>query len=247
MNFQNFKNRTKMENEKKTYEELEKENIRLRNKLSAYEWEGTPEGIASRLHEAQRKLDGYDYDYKAAVKEDAIQAINVMVEYGDLPHELPEGESVEDFIRDMLSEDDNVTGVMSGSYTLNQYEAERNICHNWELVQLAIEEGFDITAQMYPEMIDAQLRLFVLPQVIDEAIEESNLTEQWFWDDNDWANSDEVDSYLNDNPEYGFVAHTYSASEAARRGDAYDDLGMLGYNIYALRGRDYEDGRGGEL
>lgn len=236
-----------MENEKKTYEELEAENVRLRNKLSAYEWEGAPEGLASRLYKAQRDLEAYDYDYKAAVKEDAVQAINDMMEYGDLTHELPEGESVEDFLRDLLSEDDNVTGIKSGSYTLNQYEAEKNLCHNWNLVQLAIEEGFDITAQMYPEMIDAQLRLFVLPNVIEDAIKESNLTEQWFWDDDDWADSDEVDSYIDEHPQYGFVAHTYSASEAARRGDAYDDLGDLGYNIFALRGRDYEDGRGGEL
>lgn len=246
MNFQNFKNRTKMENEKKTYEELEKENIRLRNKLSAYEWEGTPEGIASRLHEAQRKLDGYDYDYKAAVKEDAIQAINVMVEYGDLPHELPEGESVEDFIRDMLSEDDNVTGVMSDSYTLNQYEAERNICHNWELVQLAIEEGFDITAQMYPEMIDAQLRLFVLPQVIADAIKESELPEEWFWGDNEWAASGQVDDVESEEHGLVFVKHTYSAGET-RGWDYVQDLGSLGYNVFERRGRDYEDGRGGEL
>lgn len=235
-----------MENEKKTYEELEKENIRLRNKLSAYEWEGTPEGIASRLHEAQRKLEGYDYDYKAAVKEDAIQAINVMVEYGDLPHELPEGEGMEEFIRDMLCEDDNVTGVMSGSYTLNQYEAERCVCHNWALVQQAIEEGFDITAQMYPEMIDAQLRLFVLPEVIGDAIKESRLTEEWFWDDDEWGNSDYVDAFERENPGYGFVKHTYSAGEASD-GDAYDDLGILGYNVFERRGRDHEDGRGGEL
>lgn len=236
-----------MENEKKTYEELEMENAKLREKLSAYQWEGTPEGLAARLHMAEQELEEYRYDYKVAVKEAAVQTINDLLEYDDMPHEMPRGVDMKEFVLSMLEEDDNVTGIRSGSYTLNQYAAERYLCHNWQLIQEAVMEGLEFSVQTYPEMADAMLRLYVLPQVIDDAIKESNLTEQWFWGDDDWANSDEVDSYLNDNPEYGFVAHTYSASEAARRGDAYDDLGMLGYNIFALRGRDYEDGRGGEL
>lgn len=243
MNFQNFKTNNTMDNEKKTYEELEAENVRLRNKLSAYEWEGTPEGLASKLHKAQRDLDAYDYDYKAVVKEDAVQAINDMMEYGDLPHELPEGESVEDFIRDLLSEDDNVTGIKSGSYTLNQYDAERYLCHNWGLVQDAIAEGFDITAHMYPEMVDAQLRLFILPQVIGDAIKESRLTEEWFWDD-DWADYAKDEERMN--PGWSFVRHTWDSFD---HGDGMEEvyLGRLGYLLFRETERDYEDGRGGEL
>lgn len=112
-----------------------------------------------------------NYDYHAAVKEDLKNHILEYMDENDL--------KIEDLDRDEISDnawlDDGVTGNGSGSYTLNRYQAEENLCHNWSLLADAMEEFGDTSFHIFEkgaEAADVTIICYLLSQVIDDVIEE---------------------------------------------------------------------------
>lgn len=69
---------------------------------------------------------------------------------------------------------DSVTGNASGSYTLNTWEAEENICHNLDLATEAYENfGYDgIKFEDGAEAIDVTIRCYLLGQVLQDVLDE---------------------------------------------------------------------------
>lgn len=110
------------------------------------------------------------YNYLSAVKEDVKNYINekeIIINEGNR-------EEVEQDLNDRLFCEDSVTGNASGSYTFNAWQAEENLCHNWDLLSEALTEfGCDITyLERGPESCDVTIRCYLLPQAIAEVIDE---------------------------------------------------------------------------
>ena len=90
-----------------------------------------------------------------------------------------------DELRDKLYDDlwtvDSVTGNASGSYTFNSFRAEEYIKDNLDLLGEAYEElstpedlGRELIDQNYENM-DVTIRCYLLYQVIDEVLEDTDL------------------------------------------------------------------------
>ena len=100
------------------------------------------------------------YNYLEAVKED----IKNYMEENNITR-------VSDDLYDILIDEDSVTGNMSGSYTLNAWQAEENLYHNMDLLKQAIDE-FGTEPNYNPEMCDVIIRCYLLRDVLNEIEEE---------------------------------------------------------------------------
>lgn len=83
-------------------------------------------------------------------------------------------EKLEYFLYDTLFTEDSVTGNASGSYTFNAYQAEENLCHNFDLLEEACSEfGCDIgeTVKKGAENCDVTIRCYLLSQAIAEVLD----------------------------------------------------------------------------
>lgn len=105
------------------------------------------------------------YNYIEAVKAD----IKAYLEDNRL--ELSE-DNIEELIDDMWYSD-QVTGNASGSYTFNTWQAEENICHNWELIEDVCEE-FNCKPELTKgaEYWDVSIRCYLLAPCLREMLEE---------------------------------------------------------------------------
>ena len=109
------------------------------------------------------------YDYYEVVKNDIKEYIkenNIDV-------------TSEDFDRDELCDhlwvDDSVTGNGSGSYTFSTWQAEENLCHNWDLLEEALEDFGQTDVNILEkgaEWCDVTIRCYLLGQCMDEVIDE---------------------------------------------------------------------------
>lgn len=110
------------------------------------------------------------YDYREAVKEDILQYINDEINFED----FDTLEELEEKLNEELFTCDSVTGNASGSYTINTYEAEENIAHNWELLEEALAEfGSDVNPICKgAEWCDVIIRCYLLGECIAAALEE---------------------------------------------------------------------------
>lgn len=115
-----------------------------------------------------------DYNYMEAMTEDIKEYIKNEVTLSDYSNR----EELEEDLNEKLWNDDSVTGNASGSYTCNAYQAEENICHNWDLLAEAMEdfgckenpiergaEGCDVTIRCY--LLNA-----AIAEVLDDMEEE---------------------------------------------------------------------------
>lgn len=110
------------------------------------------------------------YDYREAVKDDVLEYINNEINFED----FDTLEELEEHLNEVLFTEDSVTGNASGSYTFNTYEAEKNICHNLDLLGEALEEfggGWDILKDG-AEAADVTIRCYLLGECIAAALEE---------------------------------------------------------------------------
>lgn len=106
-----------------------------------------------------------NYDYRAAVLADVEEAF---AERG-IKTRLDD-DALEALIDD-LRIDDGVTGNGSGSYTFNTWTAEENLCHNWELLNEALQDlGCEIKLDD-PEGMDVTIRYYLLDGVVREVNE----------------------------------------------------------------------------
>lgn len=111
------------------------------------------------------------YDYREAVKDDVLEYINNEINFED----FDTLEELEEHLNEVLFTEDSVTGNASGSYTFNTYEAEENICHNFDLLGEALEEfgsGADYLITHGAEAVDVTIRCYLLGECIAAALEE---------------------------------------------------------------------------
>ena len=109
------------------------------------------------------------YDYYEVVKND----IKEYIKENDIDV------TSEDFDRDGLCDhlwvDDSVTGNGSGSYTFSTWKAEENLCHNWDLLEEALEDFGETDVNILDkgaEWCDVTIRCYLLGQCLDEVIDE---------------------------------------------------------------------------
>lgn len=82
------------------------------------------------------------YDYLENVKED----VRNYIEENKIVVTSSNREEVEQELNDTLFVNDSVTGNASGSYTFSTWQAEENLCHNFELLMEALTEfGCDLS------------------------------------------------------------------------------------------------------
>ena len=110
------------------------------------------------------------YNYFKNVRKDVKQAIldNYSVE------EL-HSEDIEEKLNDDLWNYDSVTGNASGSYTFSRYEAEENLCHNYDLLEEALDSfGIDMkyAIQQGAEYCDVTIRCYLLGEAIEVVLDE---------------------------------------------------------------------------
>nr|DAO22128.1 MAG TPA: hypothetical protein [Caudoviricetes sp.] len=116
------------------------------------------------------------YDYLEAIKEDVLNYINE----NNIVVTSENRDEVEQDLNDTLFAYDGVTGNSSGSYTFNSWEAEENLCHNWELLCESLTEfGYDMSyLENGPEACDVTIRCYLLGQAISEVLDEVETEEE---------------------------------------------------------------------
>jgi hypothetical protein len=110
------------------------------------------------------------YNYLEAVKADVKSYIidnNIVISEDNR-------EEIEQELNEVLFCDDSVTGNGSGSYTFNTWNAEENLCHNWDLLSEALcDFGCDATyLERGAEACDVTIRCYLLSQAIAEVLDE---------------------------------------------------------------------------
>lgn len=106
------------------------------------------------------------YDYRAEICED-IKAYIAEAEIEITPENVDEWK--EELV-DILWAQDSVTGNGSGSYTFNAWRAEEYLCHNWDLIQEAMQE-FGISELGGAEAMDVIIRCYLLDECISEVLD----------------------------------------------------------------------------
>lgn len=102
------------------------------------------------------------YDYYKAVEED----IRSYIEEWDGPKDY-------DTLYDAMWTSDGVTGNGSGSYTFNTWQAEENLCHNFDLLNEACNEFGCEAGKMLAdgaEAADVTIRCYLLGQILNDVL-----------------------------------------------------------------------------
>lgn len=110
------------------------------------------------------------YDYREAVKNDVLYYIKEEIDL----EEWETREELEEYLNDLLWCEDNVTGNGSGSYTFSSYEAEENICHNFDLLGEALLEfgcGPEYLMKEGAEAADVIIRCYLLGECISYVLD----------------------------------------------------------------------------
>ena len=110
------------------------------------------------------------YNYLEQVTSDAKETILECMDKWD----FNDRDELEQIANDELWADDGVTGNTSGSYYCNAWKAEEAICHNWDLLEEAIDEfgGDTGILQQGAESCDVTIRCYLLRQAISAALDE---------------------------------------------------------------------------
>lgn len=118
---------------------------------------------------------GYNY------REEMAQDIKEYIRENESEFEGLDIDELRDKLYDDLWTEDSVTGNASGSYTFNRFRAEEYIKDNLDLLGEAYEElstpedlGRELIDQNYENM-DVTIRCYLLYQVIDEVLEDTDL------------------------------------------------------------------------
>lgn len=111
-----------------------------------------------------------NYNYLEQVTSDAKEAILERMDEWDFSNR----DELEQIANDELWTDDSVTGNASGSYYCNTWKAEEAICHNWDLLEEAIDEfgGEGDILKQGAEACDVTIRCYLLSQAINTALDE---------------------------------------------------------------------------
>lgn len=114
------------------------------------------------------------YNYREAVLEDTIEAIEGYISFNGLKKEEIDRAEFEEKMNEELWTEDCVTGNGSGSYTFNTKEAEENLGGNWDLAAEAME-AFDCKdvnpMEKGAEWVDVTIRCYLLSESITKALD----------------------------------------------------------------------------
>lgn len=80
-------------------------------------------------------------------------------------------DTIED-VKDLMFDQDDITGNASGSYTFNTFKAEQNLMGNWDLLKEAREElqpNVDLIDKG-PEFCDVLIRCYLLDWCFNKAL-----------------------------------------------------------------------------
>ena len=113
------------------------------------------------------------YDYLETMKADIRQWLEDN-DWKDTYKDMTR-EELEEKLNEDLWIEDSVTGNASGSYTFNSYEAEKNICHNMDLLQGALDMFGESDVNILDkgaEWCDVTIRCSLLAQAIAEVLDE---------------------------------------------------------------------------
>ena len=112
------------------------------------------------------------YNYRENVCED----IRNYIEEHDIKVTADNRDDLFQELYDLLFVSDCVTGNASGSYTFNAWQAEENICHNFDLLADALNEfGYTAGNYMYDkgaEWCDVTIRCYLLGECLQEVLDE---------------------------------------------------------------------------
>ena len=110
------------------------------------------------------------YDYLETVTNDVRDYISNEIDFKD----FDSLDDLREHLNDELWANDSVTGNGSGSYTFSAYEAEENLCHNWDLLEEACNEFgcLEEAISQGPEASDVTIRRYLLGQAIEAALQE---------------------------------------------------------------------------
>lgn len=118
---------------------------------------------------------GYNY------REEMAQDIKEYIRENESEYEDLDLDEIREKLYDDLWMEDSVTGNASGSYTFNSFRAEEYIKDNLDLLGEAYEDfgtpedlGRELIRQDY-ETMDVTIRCYLLSQVIDEVLEDTDL------------------------------------------------------------------------
>lgn len=118
------------------------------------------------------------YNYFKNVRKDVKQAIldnYAKEEIRNAFKSLEARDNLYEKLYDDLWLYDSVTGNASGSYTFNTYQAEENLCHNWDLLEEALDEfcvDYKEAIQKGAEYCDVTIRCYLLGEAIDVVLDE---------------------------------------------------------------------------
>ena len=110
------------------------------------------------------------YNYQQAVIDDIKQYIND----NNIIVTEKNRDDIYDTLYDDLVNSDSVTGNASGSYTFNTWQAEENLCHDWDLMEEAGNElGYDSDVLARgAEYLDVMIRFYLVGQVLGSVLDE---------------------------------------------------------------------------
>lgn len=113
------------------------------------------------------------YDYKEAVKNDIKEWLEENRSMDELKDDLlTDGMNTLDNLADELFCEDSITGNASGSYTFDRWQAEENLCHNFDLLSEAYSEYGGHPDLRSPEACDVTIRCYLLTYCLYEVLEE---------------------------------------------------------------------------
>lgn len=117
------------------------------------------------------------YNYLEAVTADVLNYIDE----NNITVTTENRDEIEQQLNDDLWAVDSVTGNASGSYTFSIWQAEKNICHNLDLLAEACEEFGSDAAKLLndgAEACDVTIRCYLLGQAISAALDEVETEEE---------------------------------------------------------------------
>lgn len=109
------------------------------------------------------------YNYHQAIKFDVLTYIDENYTTEELKEHLTDFDAFYEKLHDDLWVCDSVTGNASGSYTFSRWQAEENICHNYDILRDALNEFCDDYSMAFErgaEYCDVTIRCYLLGSVL---------------------------------------------------------------------------------
>lgn len=119
------------------------------------------------------------YDYYAHMYDNVLWVVKNEYDLNDYDTR----EEAETKLYDIFWNDDSITGNGSGSYTFSTWEAEENLCHNWDLLKTAIVDNDINLTKVGPEYCDVLIRCCLLASslasVLDDMEKNGETPKKW--------------------------------------------------------------------